>query len=54
MSLFSCGIKTKLILSVALAWILIGAVILYLLLSADMDKEGTGVEAVNLNETVGS
>lgn len=30
-----CGIKTKLVLSIAFAWVTIGAVILYLLLKAD-------------------
>ena len=31
-----CGIKTKLTILITLAWITIGAVILYLLLKADL------------------
>ena len=36
--------KTKLVISVTFAWILIGAVILYLLLKADMTVRGRNVE----------
>ena len=41
-----CGVKTKLIISVTLAWIVIGGVMLYLLLKADItgkhENQGNG------------
>ena len=56
MSIISCGVKTKLILSVAIAWILIGTVILYLLLKAGVAKDSNDFETENadLNITAGS